>query len=227
MNNPIQKLIKEAHRERQQQAKYHNFSSIEVFIDAPLPDTIDLNNVFLFINERVPPYILELVESVRIGKYQKLEDRHINAMYSDGTIYLTNDQASDDDIVDDIIHELAHAVEEHYGSELYLNGHIEQEFLGKRKKLERLLRYMDYDTHLYDFENPQYRKKFDFFLLKDVGYDIIESLTIGLFINPYAATSLREYFATGFEDYYLNNGDYIREASPQLYKVLEELNNME
>ena len=227
MNNLIQKLIKENHEQRQQKVKYHNFSSIEVFIDDPLPDNIDLNNVFSFINSRIPPYILELADSVHIGDYPDLEQRHINAKYSNGAIHLTNDQDNDDDIIDDIIHELAHAVEEHYGSELYLNGDIEQEFRGKRKKLERLLRYMDYDTHLYDFENPQYLKKFDFFLLKGVGYDIIESLTIGLFINPYAATSLREYFATGFEDYYLNNGDYIRETSPQLYKVLEELNNME
>ena len=117
--------------------------------------------------------------------------------------------------------------EDEYGNEIYLSGRIEQEFLGKRKKLERLLRYMDYDTHLHDFENPKYAKKLDFFLLKDVGYDIIESLTMGLFINPYSATSLREYFATGFEDYYLNNGDKIRETSPALYEVLDELNNME
>jgi len=227
MDNPIQKLIEENFRQRQQQAKYHNFFSIEVFIDDPLPEHVDLNKVFSFINRRVPPYILELVEEVRIGSYRELEDRHINAMYSDGVIYITNDQKSNDDAIDDIIHELAHAVEDHYGKEIYLSGDIKQEFLGKRKKLERLLRYMDYDTHLHDFENPQYLKKFDFFLLKDVGYDIIESLTIGLFINPYAATSLREYFATGFEDYYLNNGDYIRETSPQLYRVLEELNNME
>jgi hypothetical protein len=227
MDNPIQKLIEKSHKQRQQQAKYHNFSSIEVFIDDPLPENIDLNNVFSFINSRIPPYILELVKSVHIGHYRELEDRHINAMYSDGTIYITNDQKSDNDVIDDIIHELAHAVEDHYGKEVYLSGEIEQEFLGKRKKLERLLRYMDYDTHLYDFENPQYLKKFDFFLLKGVGYDIIESLTIGLFINPYAVTSLREYFATGFEDYYLNNGDNIRETSPQLYRVLEELNNME
>ena len=227
MDNPIQKLIEENFKQRKQQSKYHNFFSIEVFIDDPLPEDIDLNNVFSFINRRIPPYILELVDSVHIGKYRELEDRHINAMYSDGVIYITNDQKSDDDAIDDIIHELAHAVEDHYGKEVYLSGDIEQEFLGKRKKLERLLRYMDYDTHLYDFENPQYLKKFDFFLLKDIGYDIIESLTIGLFINPYAVTSLREYFATGFEDYYLNNGDYIRETSPQLYRVLEELNNME
>ena len=86
----------------------------------------------------------------------------------------------------DLVREISSIV----AKEVYLSGEIKQEFLGKRKKLERLLRYMNYDTHLYDFENPQYLKKFDFFLLKDVGYDTIESLTIGLFINPYAVTSL-------------------------------------
>ena len=70
MDNPIQKLIEENFRQRKQQSKYHNFFSIEVFIDDPLPEDIDLNNVFSFINRRIPPYILELVDSVHIGKYR-------------------------------------------------------------------------------------------------------------------------------------------------------------
>ena len=49
---------------------------------------------------------------------------------------------------------------------------------------------------------------------------------MGLFVSPYAATSLREYYASGFEDYYLNNGKVIKKISPALYEKINNLNNL-
>ena len=227
MKNKIQQIIKESFNSRVEKSNYRNFFSIEVFINNPLPSNIDLDYVFSFINKRIPPFVLDLVDSIHIGHFEDFENRHINAKYSNGQIFLTNDQDNNDDMIDDIVHELAHALEDSYGKEVYLDKSIEQEFLGKRKKLERFLRYMEYDTHLHDFEKIQYDKKLDFFLLKDIGYDTIEALTMGLFINPYAATSIREYFAEGFEDYYLNNADHVRNICPALFKVLDQINNIE
>jgi len=44
---------------------------------------------------------------------------------------------------------------------------------------------------------------------------------MGLFINAYAAVSLREYFATGFTDFYLHpNHNFLKQVSPALYKKL-------
>lgn len=227
MKNKVQQIVKESFNSRAKNSHYHNFFSIEVFINDPLPNNIDLDYIFSFINGRISPFILDLVKSIHIGYFKDLEERHINAKYTNNEIYLTNDQDSNDDMIDDIVHELAHALEDAYGKEVYLDKSIEQEFLGKRKKLERLLRYMDYDTHLHDFEKVSYNKKLDFFLLKEVGYDTIETLTMGLFINPYSVTSLQEYFAEGFEDYYLNNADYVKEVCPALYKVLDQINKIE
>ena len=42
--------------------------------------------------------------------------------------------------------------------------------------------------------------KIDDFLYKDVGYALLNNLVMGLFPSAYAATSLREYFARGFEE---------------------------
>ena len=226
-NNKIQQLIEQSHKYRAKNTKYHNLFSIEVFVSDPLPENIDLNSVFSFINDRIPPFIINLVDVVYIGFFQDLEDRNINAKYSDGAIYVTNEQDNDEDMADDIIHELAHALEEAYGQDIYQDGTIEQEFLGKRKKLERLLRYMQFDTHLYDFEKTEYDKRLDFFLHKDIGYDIVDPLVNGLFVDAYAATSLREYFATGFEDYYLNNGEFIKNMNPVLYRAINNLNDLE
>jgi len=50
----------------------------------------------------------------------------------------------------------------------------------------------------------------------------------GLFITAYAPTSLREYFATGFLEFYLEpNHNFLKKTSPQLYKKLIVLQNQD
>ena len=48
---------------------------------------------------------------------------------------------------------------------------------------------------------------------------------MGLFVSPYGATSIHEYFANGFENYFLENPDTVRDISPVLYKKIEEIIN--
>ena len=68
-------------------------------------------------------------------------------------------------------------------------------------------------------------KKFDEFLYEDVGYPELTALTMGLFVSPYAVTSLREYFATGFEEYIMGDITSFRKISPHLFAKLSEMNN--
>ena len=65
-------------------------------------------------------------------------------------------------------------------------------------------------------------KEFDNFLYKVVGYDKISLLTAGLFLSPYSITTVREYFATGFTEFYMhpNEHGFLQKVSPQLYKKL-------
>ena len=48
---------------------------------------------------------------------------------------------------------------------------------------------------------------------------------MGLFVSPYGATSIQEYFANGFEKYYLDNPRRVRDISPILYRKIEEIIN--
>ena len=48
-------------------------------------------------------------------------------------------------------------------------------------------------------EQRKYDEEFDRFLHEEVGYEKLSILTNDIFINPYAITSLREYFAMAFE----------------------------
>jgi Mlc titration factor MtfA (ptsG expression regulator) len=49
----------------------------------------------------------------------------------------------------------------------------------------------------------------------------------GVFPSPYAATSLREYFARGFEEYYMGRPQELKNICPVLYSKMYNLHNME
>ena len=63
------------------------------------------------------------------------------------------------------------------------------------------------------------------FLLKKVGYDKLTQYCVGLFINAYAPTSLREYFATAFTDYFMqpDGHKYLKSTSPAVYQKINDL----
>ena len=133
------------------------------------------------------------------------------------------------DMYDDIIHEISHSLEEPHGYFLYGDKKIEQEFLRKRKYLHDILWKMGYKIPKTVFMNPEYDQAFDEFLHQKVGYSKLSGVMNGIFISPYAATSLREYFATGFTEFYLhpNEHDFLQKVSPELYKKLAQLHNPE
>ena len=64
------------------------------------------------------------------------------------------------------------------------------------------------------------------FLYREVGYPLMTSLTMGLFVSPYAATSIREYFARGFEEYYLGDRKYLTKISPMVYNKVQYLDDL-
>jgi Mlc titration factor MtfA (ptsG expression regulator) len=78
------------------------------------------------------------------------------------------------------------------------------------------------------FQNVEFEREFDEFLHQTVGYDTLRNAIQGLFISPYAATSLREYFATAFTDFYIDpNHKYLKTVSPAVYEKIILLQNEE
>ena len=92
--------------------------------------------------------------------------------------------------------------------------------------MEKILRHNGYDTNKLDFENVNYNSEFDKFMNLEIGYSTLNSLLNGLFVSPYAATSLREYFAIAFEEYYLNDRRYVNNISPKIYEKINFLDNI-
>jgi len=201
----------------------HN--SIPVIIKDPLiGDDISLSSVLTKINNIVPPYFTHGLDSIYVGDFDQFHDRGINAFYDDGSLYISNIQDDEDDMIDDIVHEIAHHVEENHGMDIYGDGRLEQEFLGKRKKLYHLLGQEGYEVSILDFLNPEFSREFDELLSQKIGYSTLRSITQGLFYSPYAATSLREYFANGFENFHIKKDyNYLQIMSPVLYNKIETL----
>ena len=154
-------------------------------------------------------------------------DRDINALWQNGAIYITNDQDSEMDMIDDLIHEIAHSNEKQFEQIIYEDGKLEQEFLQRRKKLAYILKDKDFGIPTGFIYNVDYDKNIDDYLYEKVTYDVLWQLIPGIFPSPYAVTSLREYWAKGFEQFYMGKRQELKETSPVLFSKLMQLNNLE
>jgi len=212
--------------------EYQIYGRVLVLIKDPLPAEIDLVSILGNIEKSVPNHLLHDLDSIYIGQFDEFIERDINAFYRDGAIFATNDQIDDSDLMDDLVHEMAHSVESYYSAQIYGDGEVEQEFLGKRRRLLDLLAQHELDIDLRDkslrdlFFDLKYSQKFDNMLYKDIGYTLLSNITRGLFCNAYAATSLREYFASGFEEFYMADRQYLKKISPAVFEKLQYLNNL-
>jgi hypothetical protein len=217
-------------RTRASVQNFYTSNGIHVYIkDLIHNDEIVPEKVVFMVEDSIPPHLLSEVEMIMVGWFDEFEERNINAFYSDGCLYVSNIQNNEEDMFDDIVHEVAHSLEEPYGYELYGDKKLENEFLSKRKRLYDILWGHGYKTPEVFFANTEFDQEFDDFLLKKVGYEKLSQLMQGLFVSPYAATSLREYFATGFTEFYLdpNNHNFLKKIGPVLYKKLISLQRIE
>lgn len=217
----IEYLKKSSTKSAAQIREYNLFGSILVIVANPLPEEINLKSVLKRVEKNIPKHLFVNLDIIYFGDFKELKARQVSSAYMDGGIYLSNEQISDEEIYNSIIHELAHSIEKNFENELYGDDKVLEEFLAKRKKLKSILE----SNNLYCADSlylrSEFTRDFDNFLFKTVGYDKLAALTSNLFISSYSCTSLREYFASGFEHFYCSeNPEYISQVSPRLYKKI-------
>ena len=206
---------------------HYKMHDVDIFIKDPLPDHINVNFVFSTISKRVPSHLLSGIDIIYVGQFDVFKEKEVNAVYQDGAIYVTNEQSNEMDMIDDLIHEVAHSAEERFTEKIYSDNTIKTEFLTKRSRLYELL-----DT--YDYEPPpkikveyHYDNEIDMYFYRTVGYETLWNLVNGIFLSPYSATSLREYFAVCFEEYFLNDKKEVSKLCPAVFTKLEEIEFLE
>ena len=222
-------ILKQLQNNQQNKADFYTPSGLHVYFkDAPINDEIDVESVVAKLESKVPMHILSCVEMIIIGDFKEFHERSINAFYDSGAVYISNLQDNNEDIYDDLIHEYAHAVEEEYGYFIYNDRKIHNEFLRKRRHLYKILWEMGFKAPRAFFDNVEFDQEFDDFLYKKVGYLTLDNALRGVFLSSYAATSLREYFATAFTDFYMEpNHNFLKTVSPELYEKIISLQSAE
>ena len=211
--------IEESARRSKRMKDQFVVNKIQVFIKDMLPPGVSPEFIFDYVSSRIPPFLTKNIDVIYVGQFPEMKEKEINAYYDNDAIYVTNEQDDEMDMIEDIIHEISHAVE-HYNQEfIYGNGSIQREFIAKRKRLSALLS-QKYDVPS-DFNiNFEYDRAIDDFLYRVVGYDVLNQVCVGIFPSAYAATSVSEYWAKGFEELFIGEKTSLKNMCPVLYKKL-------
>jgi len=222
----MEEYIKSSH----DKAKAQHFlwkNRINVYNAEALPEDVNIEEILEDIGDRLPSSFFNGIESIFIGEFEHMREKEVDAMFQDGAIYIYPPYVrSSEDLEDDLVHEIAHSLEEAHMADIYGDGKLEREFLLKRMQLLGALKKEDVPHFPRDyFLNVDYSLELDNYLYRVVGYPLLAALTTHIFASPYGATSLREYFANGFEEYYMRDPEAIKSVSPQLYKKIVLLYN--
>jgi hypothetical protein len=217
--------IKESNKRAQNRNEYMLFN-VPVYVINKFPNNIKINNILNTVKDTISKNYLNGLDAIYIGDFKDLNRRDIQSMLKDGAIWISSNNVknviTEPLVVENIIHEISHLLEERYQSEIYGDGKLEREYNSKKNRLFNILKSDGY-TLSYDlFFSDDMLKEFDDFLYRTVGYDKISLLTSGLFLSPYSITTIREYFASGMLNYLLEEGEYLNEISPVLYKKIEK-----
>ena len=217
--------LKNTIKNRHSKTKRFVWKGVEVVIKDDIKDpSISVRNVLQKIGLKIPNNFLINVDVIYVGQFDFLNKRSIQAVYENSCIFVTNDQSSIEDMCDDIVHEIAHSLEEIYKEMIYSDGKLEREFLIKRKQLYSILRDQGLEAELVKFLEPSYQQDFDQYLYMEIGYPTLDMLGSSIFYSPYAATSIREYFANGFEAfYYYGDFQFINKYCPELFQKLTNI----
>ncbi len=201
---------------------------INVYNARELPENVSIDNVLEKVSSKVPTHFMKNIEAIYIGDFESLRVRRVDAVYQDGAIYILPEFVIDeDDLLDDLVHEIAHSLEESETLEIYGDGTVENEFISKRIKMHETLQAHNIEAPpLEAFMETEHSKALDSYFHETVGYPTLASLTSDIFISPYGATSLREYFANSFEEYFTGNPQYVKNISPKVYNKIVQLSNL-
>ena len=210
--------------ERKQNATRTAVNGVEfITLDKGKFDTADIKFLLNQIEEKTSPKACQHINQIKLGSFPKLEKEDYKSYYKDGVMYLSNKENFVEELLMNFFHELAHSFEKPYFDQIYGDRFLEKEFLNKRNRLKSVITmYEGGRPPPVDFNEINYSKKLDDYLANTIGYDKLWKYSAGIFTNPYAATSLREYFAAGFESWLKGEQEMLYRTSPVLYNKLKQ-----
>ncbi len=166
----------------------------------------------------------KLFYNVDIIYLYNLNNPDIKAYFDGGMIVINLGLVKDDkDFVKTLLHEVIHSIL----SEVKQSESMEpvvSEYLRKRGKvLNKLLTYAN-SEHKYDssYTNIEHDENFESYLKNDITFQIVYPISHIYFPSPYAITSIDEYLCIGFEIYFLEKREWLKEYCPCLFNFIEK-----
>ena len=214
-----------AEKQKITRAKFGSYNLHGVPVEVTAEINFDIFKVIERVKSILPEKTFKNLKSIKI-KNMKPDSQELpfNAYYINRHLFIHNKQDNIIDAVDDIVHEMSHHIEKKYSDLIYGDKNLESEFITKRKFLYDILAANDMSPPNLMRTTTKYDKRLDDYLYNKIGAKL-NNFVNGLFINEYAATSLREYYGVGFEKYIMsyNNHKTIKRQSPVLFYKLEQL----
>ena len=224
------KYIIESQNTFNKQRKEYSLYGVPVKIIDELPDNIKISSIIKDVKSKVSEEYLSNIKNIFIGDFEDLNKRNIQAMFKDNSIWLSSNNVknfiTEETIIDGIMHEIAHSLEERFNDIIYSDGELKREYNGKKQRLFDVLKHHNYSVFKDLFFDKSNLSELDDFLYREVGYDRLSLFINGLFLTPYSVTTLREYFASGFQAFFSDNRDYLKDISPVLYNKIQNLRNI-
>jgi len=199
-----------------------NIHGVTFHAKDPLPPDIPIGHLKKDILKHIPPKLFSGVKSVFIGNFEYLQARGAQAISYNGSIFISNQQQSSMEIVDDLAHELGHMVEKKYFHNIHSNPTLEREFLQKKNKASEIISQSGISSAVFKSDS-QYDPELDDLFSNKIGLHNLEKSFSNLVVTPYSLVSLSEYFCEGLEFYLLDDAFYLQSLCPILYNVIETI----
>jgi hypothetical protein len=127
--------------------------NVHVFIKDAIIGDVNLDNVLNKVKNSIPLHLFGGLDAIYVGQFKELQQKEVNAAFMDGALYISNIQQDEESMMEDIIHEIAHSLEEVANFNMYQDDSIYDEFLAKRLKLQSILQSNGYNTSKQNFSN--------------------------------------------------------------------------
>ena len=100
---------------------------------------LNLSSIKDWIEANIPRKAFNDIIEVCFTNEAEYNERMINAYYDRESrcIFLSDKQENEKDCINDIVHELSHALQERYGQHVFMDGELKKEFVSKRMKMVR------------------------------------------------------------------------------------------
>ena len=172
------KLLKEKHRQTiQQMTDFYTPRGLHVYFkDRVIDKNINVENVISQVEGILPQHLTSEVEMIIVGQFDEFEEKGFNAFYDSGTVFVTNLQDDEQDMIDDIIHEFTHSIEEPYGMDIYGDYKVRDEFLEKRNTLHNILWKSGFKIPKSLFNNIDFDQELDDILYRKIGYEKLQGM---------------------------------------------------